>query len=209
MLSLVWRKCIWLTRVVVCLQELTRLDNQLLGVVNPVRCALVVFFLLEALREHDLAHLDLHGLGLLNLHILHHDVATRLQSWGLIFVIKLNLWVAWARGWHHSRTFKLYSARVEGGLSARSELDLAAAYLRQFSCGLRVALIRQLDLVLAQSKFLELMCFDSGLVISEWFLVKLPFKVVYLLLNIFTQPSSSLRHQRIPWTILISFCWHP
>jgi len=78
--TLVWRKCIWLTRVVVCLQELTRLDNQLLGVVNPVRCALVVLFLLEALREHDLAHLDLHGLGLLNLHILHHYVATRLQS---------------------------------------------------------------------------------------------------------------------------------
>ena len=61
--------------VIIAHNLLIRIILELHGANCAVGSTLDILFLLETLSEHDLTKFDFHGLGLLDLHILHDDVA--------------------------------------------------------------------------------------------------------------------------------------
>jgi hypothetical protein len=91
----------------------------------------------------------------------------------------------------------------------RGKFYLAARNLRDFYRILLATLvIHQLDLVLVEGDFLQLVCFYRGLII-EGLLVQLPLKVVDLLLNVRVGCSLAVKElDGISWAVLVSFRRH-
>lgn len=128
MKSLVWRIHVGLSGVVCGLRELSRLNSELFRAYNPVGCAFIVLLLLEALSEHDLTHFYFHGLGFLNLHILHDNIIIWLGCLFFVFVVKPDIGVARAN--KHQVALKIgIDSWFLIGLNAISKLDLAAIQL--------------------------------------------------------------------------------